>query len=431
MIQSPYKQNIEIIKGFFRKPIVLVLVIMSFVSIAINLIMNFINPFGAIVQKAINDYNLSNGEPQFNNGINIGGSVSVTTILFAISFLLFYLFSKKEDKNLSAPSMMFKVLAIIELVFMCIATVFVIAGFAIFGILIFASANVSDIQVSISQLTAMSTLYIILLVIVIPVIIIALLTSIAQLQFANSIRKSINSIYLYRKGALMFGILHYIFAGLTLPLILFEIVYITSVSNSANIYLSPIQISAVFVQNILSIAFNIIIGIVAVSYSSYIKKVSMKFQSEAPVQQTAPAVSTEQAPVVTYQPASAAPMENNPYAPQPQPTPIAQQPVPQAPVREDFAAQPQVYAQPIQEVNPAQTQPSVEQTPEESAPQAPVQQEEPAPEPPAAPVQETPAPEKPKEDNQPVVKFCTECGKPVGPDDYFCNNCGKEIIRNI
>jgi hypothetical protein len=168
-----------------------------------------------------------------------------------------------------------------------------------------------------------------------------------------------------------------------------------------------------FMQSILGIALNIITAVVAISYSSYIKNISMKFQTEAPAPQAAPSDNFAQAPVVNYQPAS---FDCNPYA--------AQAAVPQAPVREDFVQPAHVNEAPAVQEAPATEEPSVEEVIEE-----PVQNPEPVAEPPKAPVKEASAPST--DSGYRAVKFCTECGKPVGPDDYFCNNCGKEIIRKI
>lgn len=413
MIQTPYQQNIEIIKGFFRKPVVLVLSVCSFVSIGLNLLMIFLSPFNALAQKAISEYSTAYDTSQFSDGFIIGGSVSVTTILFALTFLLFYLFSKKQNNSLSAPSIMFKVLAIIELVLMIIATLLVIAALVVLGILLLVVMNASDSPVSPSQLTAMSALYIILLIVLIPTFVFILLHSIAQLQFANSIRKSLTTIYLHRKGANLYGALHIIFAVLTAVILVFEIFFVLVISVSQQIYLSPVQITGMFMQSILGIALNIITAVVAISYSSYIKNISMKFQTEAPAPQAAPSDNFAQAPVVNYQPAS---FDGNPYA--------AQTAVPQAPVREDFVQPAPVNEAPAVQEAPATEEPSVEEVIEE-----PVQNSEPVAEPPKAPVKEASAPST--DSGYRAVKFCTECGKPVGPDDYFCNNCGKEIIRKI
>lgn len=425
MIQSPYQQNIEIIKGFFKKPIILALSIISFVSIGLNLLMLILNPFASFIQKAVNDYSLQNDSSKFSNGFTTGGSVGITTILFAVTFLLFYIFSKKEDNDLSAPSMMFKVLAIIELVFMCIAILIITAAFIILGIVIFLSANISDAQITSSQLNALTAFFVILLIIIVPIIIVALLSSIAQLQFANSIRKSLNSIYLYRKGATFYGVIHIIFAVFSVILIAFEAFLVLVFAVTQNISLSPIQIICLFTQSAMSIVFNIVVGITAISYSSYIKNVSMKFQTQASSQQAIPEDNPAQTPVVSYQPAATL-VDANPYAPQPQAAPIAQQPVPQAPVREDFAQQSPKNEEPAADNQPTQTTPIVEETIKEPTIQEPVQQIE---TPPQAPVKETIV-KKAESNDYPTPRFCTECGKPVGPEDYFCNYCGKEIIRN-
>ena len=123
MIRSPYQQNINIMKDFFRKPVVLLLSVFTFLTLIFQITVSFLNPFGAIVNRFLSSYLNSIGASQVNvnqtapPSVNLFSSVSfssILTILFAVAFLLMYLQSKQEKANLSAPSTLFKVISIIK-----------------------------------------------------------------------------------------------------------------------------------------------------------------------------------------------------------------------------------------------------------------------------------------------------------------------------
>lgn len=440
MIRSPYQQNINIMKGFFRKPIVLTLSIFTFLTVVFQVTVSIINPFITIANSYLDSYLGNIGASNINvkqtasPGISLFSSVSfssIITILFAVAFLLFYLQSKQEKANLSAPSTIFKVISIINVVLVSLLTLISAAVVAI--LLLVAPALQSNPDYADNPAVVMfAGLGIALCVILIPLCVMLLLNAIGQLLFANSIKSSLTSIYLKRKGAVLYGVTEILIAAYTIAKGIFITIFILIYNSQYTAIIEPLPITLIIMQMLFTAAASVIMGVLAFKYSSYIKKISQKFRIEIPDEPAQ--VENNEQPAFNPAPVAAPAFNNNfnPYDTAPSPAPQAE--IPQAPVREDFAQQP---------IQPFDTPDVIENTVEPAevvAEQAPVaeapQVEEIVPE--QAPVVEMPVVEAPQVEEVPqeVIKenylprFCTECGKPVKPGDNFCNNCGKEIIYN-
>ena len=432
MIQSPYQQNIDIIKGFFKKPIVLILSIFTFLSVVVHFAGQFaINP--VIISKQLQQFNVPADYANVEYTATINPlSINIFTILSAIIFLLFYVLSKNETNNLSVPSMMFKVISIITLV-LSVLSVLLIFGFVlVFGLFLGAfSRTDSGFSPEVFTLVVF-----VASIVLLPFCVLLILNAVSQLLFANSVRNSLNSIYLKKSGAVFYGIICFIFTAITIALYIFAAVYLLHLSSQYSaVNFSLPHILFLFVQCAVDIATGIVTGILAIKYAVYIKNISQKYRisTDAPPE-------NEQQPVQNYSEPEVQINDANNFNPYDN----AQIPVyepPQAPVQENFANQfpveennnaqnPTPQPIPVEENINAQN-PTAQPIPE---PIAPVQEPQPAPADEQPPVAQ-PAPAPVKEDvfkpaeNQ-VPRFCTQCGSPVGPNDYFCNHCGAEIIRN-
>lgn len=444
MIRSPYQQNINIMKGFFRKPIVLTLSIFTFLTVVFQVTVSIINPFITIANSYLDSYLGNIGASNINvkqtasPGISLFSSVSfssIITILFAVAFLLLYLQSKQEKANLSAPSTIFKVISIINLIIVALLTLISAAVTAILFI-IATAMNAEPKFAGGSTVESMFTLGIVLCLTLIPICIMLLLESIGQLLFANSIKSSLTSIYLKRKGAVLYGVTEILIAAYTIAKGIFIIIFILIYNSQYTAIIEPLPITLIIMQMLFTAAASVIMGVLAFKYSSYIKKISQKFRIEIPDEPAK--IENNEQPAFNSAPVAAPAFNNNfnPYDTAPSPAPQAE--IPQAPVREDFAQQP---------IQPFDTPDVIENTVEPAevvAEQAPVveapQVEEIVPE--QAPVVEAPQaeniqPQPTEEAPQKVIKenylprFCTECGNPVKPGDHYCNNCGKEVFYDL
>lgn len=449
MTQNPYQQNIDILKEFFRKPIILVFAILSFVNIVFQFFIGIINPYSSAVKRAAEFF----VQQQQNSPANVSISnfpsvnINILAILIAVAFLLFYIFSKNKDNNLSVPSTMYKVVSIIQLVISCIVTALIIGALSLFGTMGLVLSPYQDATESTRNAGAIMSMFsVTLLAIVIPIFAFVVLSAIARLLFANSIKKSLTSIYLYRKGAMFFGILHFIVVAATVFSIFgFIILYFTQ--EYMFHAFSPLQIALVLVQFGLSIAIDLTAGLIAVKYSSYIKNVSQKFRVEVPapseVEPAPQPIINHTAPDVQPAPIINQPQGDNPYATvqtyqQPVHEEVPQAPVQtyQQPVQEGIPQAPvQQYSQPVQQEFPEapaaeSPQPKFVEQPVEQKQTEPVPQTE-------STTEEVPEPEPEQHNEQAeekpayVPRFCTACGNPVNPGDNYCNHCGAEIIYDL
>lgn len=374
---NPYQQNVDILKGFFKRPIILVTAILTgasallsmfsgiFTSNAVNsMLSGYLNSMPYEVRKYIGEASTS----------NVSISLPVLTILLTVALFLFYFFSKNDTKNLAVPTTMFKVISIIELVCICVLTGLVFLLFLIGMIGISAVQSYYSYSDEYSYIASgASVLLIVILIFVVIIMSLIIWYSAVKVKFACSIKKSTNSINLFKNGAKMFGVLTIIFSSISG-------IYVLAILSI------PGMAYASF-SGLVGVAANISLGVTAIQYANYIKDVSVNFATQ-------PAYS---------------PVNPEPFNPQN----VAQPPygVP--------------YAEPVQPVNP------VYQQPYEPQPVAPVEQ---APEtnvyePVEQPATEEIVTEAPTEEASAVetTNFCSACGNPVKPDDYFCNNCGNKL----
>ncbi len=257
----PYRQNNEIIKAFFAKPFTLVIAIAYLVTALFKFCTE-------------SSFTATNTHIQFD----------IFSILLCIAFFLLYFRSRRSNQYVpyKAPIVIIKTVAIIQIV---------IIGLALIVLLfcgVFFAVAPQEITYSLGGLMA------ILLAFYIPVLIIALIYAIAMVMFANSVKKSVSSIFMYKNGAAALGVTAFIIAFLSiislilsqiyLPLIMEKLIpFIREYANSSalNIYireygsmdglgvgLSPLTI----LDSVISIAVNVLTGIFAFSYKFYIDK---------------------------------------------------------------------------------------------------------------------------------------------------------------
>lgn len=375
---NPYQQNVDIIKGFFQRPIVLVLAIASAASCVVSLFVN-------VASTAYTDYflqqfiaNVPLEYRKYLADISSSGSVSINLPVFAVletvAFFLFYFFSKSSAKDLNVPSTMLKVVSIIELVLYCVCFGLVLVA------LIFLMVIASFLTTSYDSYASVTTPVIVgfLVGFLIAFCLIAALIifyAASKVKFADSVKKSTKTIYLYKNGAQVFGILTIIVGG-------------GNALSSLCMLAVPFSGYLVF-SGLVGAASTVILGVVAIQYSGYIKEMTEKFATRPPYE-----------PVQSGSPSDAQPFEGVQGVSQP------------------YDAQP--YSQPL---NPMYQQPYA--PPEDVSPSA--QETYPQADFDGAPPENSFAEDAPAGQQAPAPKFCSACGNQLGEDDYFCNNCGTRI----
>lgn len=281
-IKNPYQHNVDIIKGFFRKPIVLVLATMMAVSCICTMFSGLI----LVPSQMFNEQLFSqmpSGYSSVTEDSSVGITLPATAVLITISFFFFYFFSRSQSKSLKAPAKIFKIVSLVELILVCIILGICIV-LSILFLLLFAvdvitngETGVIAFLFSLESGETSSVSFEIFLIIAIPLFVILLIISSVfgilfsskKYRFAKSIDKSMRGIHLYKNGAMGYGIFCFISVAFSVPSVL-----------TLCVVLTPLYAGIASLIVLISVATNIIMGIVAIKYANYIKSVSVKFNTE-------------------------------------------------------------------------------------------------------------------------------------------------------
>ncbi len=197
---NPYQQNIDILKKFFMRKLI---IFFAFFTLLPVFSIIFININGLIdnLERRIDVSALS----ESGNQTNMVGTVSSLYILFifeillAVAFLLFFVKSSSEDSSLKVPIGIFRVVSVIELIITALTLLGMI--FIVLLTSLYLLANYFSFAL----------LVVPCMFIAIPLIFFQIF---AQNIFAGNIKESANSIYLKNKGAKLYGITSIIMAAL-------------------------------------------------------------------------------------------------------------------------------------------------------------------------------------------------------------------------
>ena len=178
---NPYRRNCEIMRKFFSKPIFLLLGIVFSLSILSDIVMSVLN------------------SAQGSISIQIG----ILNILPIIAFFMFYFKSRNRSPFVSfnAPITLMKVYSIINIVIAGLGIILAILVL-LCDVALQSATNYMPFDLS-AFFDILTPLYIFF---VTPETIISLVFSIAMLLFFNSIKKSVSTIYLQRKGSVFFAV---------------------------------------------------------------------------------------------------------------------------------------------------------------------------------------------------------------------------------
>lgn len=404
---NPYEQNLAVVKEYFKKPIVLGYAILSSIAALASLVMTFFltaNENGLLSSLLNALYENSDLSPYeyerffsyFNSNANMASMIiqsiisMVPTILIIVSFFIMY-FKSKNPSPLSSPSVGFTinwVFSIISLVSVIFIT-FIIT--LVMVILMIAMGSTDE--------TTAFVLFLILLPILLVVFGVIIFYSVNQVRFYGSLRKSISTLYLQRKGAGPFGVLSIILGVFTLVNIL-PMPFMASIMNEALPgYNFESNLSSLFymtmIPGILSAVQQIVLGIIAIGYNNHIKQTVQAFRPVNPVQnmyQNQPA-----ADPYTYHPSA---NYNSGFT-------LQQPAAPSAPVNEP----------PVQESQAVPAQP-----PESASPEVLSQNTQ---------NDITNEIDSILEETEPLTEtmpsFCTNCGTALAEGSVFCTSCGTKL----
>lgn len=290
---NPYQQNIDIIKNYFKKPLVLAVAIVAALSVVASMIFSFyVNNSVTSLLNALSDV-MTEADFYFQpTGFNVSSIFSslVSLVISALpvtAFFLIYFKSKNPDpaSNPSAGFTILWVLSIIGLVGLSIGALFCVLGVLALTFLLFLNTNsTSDIEFGVGLL-------IFVLIFVLVFMGVALFYQISQLRFYSSVRKSTQGLALESKGAAPYGVLAIIFGIISGfgVLSVFSIPSIMQSFASANLsgqeayiftsvtdYVSNLATFSTVI-NLLAAVQSILIGVVAFGYNTYIKNLTSSF----------------------------------------------------------------------------------------------------------------------------------------------------------
>ena len=248
---NPYRRNCEIMRRFFAKPIFLITGIVLLIFVIANSAFRL----------------LSDQIPVFD-------FISIAT---AIAFLVFYFKarSKKDFVSFGAPTTLMDVVSIIGIVFSGLITAVSACLSALFILVVKNQEN---------QHTSLENTIIDTICKISPLItilgIIFLIYFIGMLRMTLSFRKSLSTVYLQRKGSVMFGVMSLILA----------VVSIICFTGATTIYLIGIDEFFVsllqLVQGLLVTLIFVLYAILGFMYNSYIKRLVSSIETGRPVQKT-------------------------------------------------------------------------------------------------------------------------------------------------
>ncbi len=229
---NPYAQNIAIVKEYLKKPIVLTIGILYIVSIVFSLITavsmgsSFGNFFDSIFTLSSELYEYTAEEQQVMSLFTNSGFFStmmicamipsiIMTGLFVLAYFLMYFKSKNPNPDVSpkgGATILF-VMSIISLVGTIIASLVLVLYAVIF--VIFGIVAAADPSIAGDGGVVLLIVFIIFALLMLGIAAITLVYSISNMNFYNSIRKSLSSVTLTHKGAGVYGVFSIIYGGMS------------------------------------------------------------------------------------------------------------------------------------------------------------------------------------------------------------------------
>ncbi|MGN1138161.1 MAG: zinc-ribbon domain-containing protein [Ruminococcus sp.] len=278
-ISNPYQHNVDIIKGFFRKPIILALAILM----AVSCICTMFSGMFAVSVEAFNGPILKNSSFDYSTMVtSSSGNINLPTasILVTVSFFFFYFFSKSQSKSLKVPAKIFKIVSLIELIIVYVLFISFIVAIAVvlaygfeavdkgFSTLFSSAFNYDGLSAQVRHeiftvacSTALITLFIV------GAVFVWIYTM--RYRFAKSIDDSMRGINLYKNGAMTYGVISIVTGALS----------VMAVPALYTVF-TPMYATVLLIPTLIGSAVTIIMGIVAIKYASYIKNISMNFTTE-------------------------------------------------------------------------------------------------------------------------------------------------------
>lgn len=231
-VSTPYARNLTIVKGFFKKPLVLVFGLISLASLicsiiyqskVYDLVQNFINKLYSLMEKSgtlnsyVETYNFPKQPPVF--GFGAGDIVAfLITGVTVLCFFMIYFFSHTSNPSIS-PYLPFKILHIFSVVELVLGALGGVILLIFTVVLAFSSASAFQGTAG-SELgtyfDAFKVTIIVFMIIVLAVYVLYLFFLNSQTAFLKSCERSCNEPMIQKKGAKTYGTLSIIFGVISM-----------------------------------------------------------------------------------------------------------------------------------------------------------------------------------------------------------------------
>lgn len=408
---NPYQHNVNVLRDFFRKPIILITAI-AFCLPSIYMI------FEPLLSLMLTPYYINS-----DNSISLSLSFDIVTVLFAISFFMLYFKSRsrKPFVKLNAAIMVARVTSIAFAILNALMTALLL----VLGIILIVNNNVIPEDV-------FQTIIILVTVNLVNSIFVTLMYF-AISKFTKSVRYSLTSVFITKKSSVFAFVASVLGCVTSAVATIIPYTMIVKLVDVVEFLISLIppeyvqgdierikvsyyeiltdNISLVIIKIIVSMLPYLLLGITALMYYFYVKKITNNLVL-TPTDNEATRSYSDSAPIHNNAPQTPVNQNNSaPFVPPvvPNYNPNFSQGVKQpsnAPVRPVA----NTYENPYAANN--------------NAPQAPVQ--------PMTPPQNfVPQPvvfgNNEKEDNKPAEKVCSSCGEKSPANMKFCPYCGNKF----
>ena len=394
---SPYQQNIDIVKGYFKRPLVLVNAILLLASLIISIITVCLSLNSLPTVVRYEGYPTVQ-TPGIISTIFVGILAGLPSLLIAVCWFLIYTKSKSSnptDKP-SAPFKILWVLSIVGLVCLCLLT-FLLLGIlllALLGVLIYNSSHNYPSDIGIPILIG----WIIFIAILMAI---SIIFCVFQMRYFQSVKNSMQNINLYKNGAMAYGVMTIVFSSFSIIYLLISLaagaLFAGLVPPGYSNLFSGSNLMIYAVSTAVSAAAGLVEGIIAIGYSSYISKFISGVNTAS---------------------------VNQPYSNPVNPESIPPQAQFAAPPAEDAFQYRQTY---VNSYNNRPVAPREPQPPVEYDSYADVKGQNPYLQ--ADESVQTNQNVAPAQESTPQVNpgVCPNCGSPVFRSDMFCNNCGTKL----
>jgi len=288
--ENPYEKNLSIVKEYFKKPFILAYAILSTLILLIStglslfLSMNTNAILTQIIKSIISDMLGANNKQLLDLIEQLGNSNYIYNIIQSIILMIpsviiiyaFYImyFKSKNPSSLSSPSSGFTINWVFSIIGLVLISLVSLVLLLLLGVLIFVATTRLSQNNADFVIPVLFFIFFVFLVLM-PIL---LIYTISGVRFYSSLKKSVTTLYLVKKGALIYGIANIVFGILGCAGAALIYFYISSIGSiaidlpSVSMFPNALQNTLHFSNGVLflNMVQQIFLGIVVLGYRHHI-----------------------------------------------------------------------------------------------------------------------------------------------------------------